>query len=63
MPVIILREDYEVWLDREFQYPVRLKALLEAVPGQAMEIYEVDLRVNNPANDSAEVVRPIHELD
>ncbi len=59
MPVIILNEDYDLWLDKEIQEPDRLKPLLEPVPSQAMEIFEVDLKVNNPANDSEEVIIPI----
>ena len=59
MPVIILDKDYDLWLDKDIQDPDRLKPLLEPVPGQTMEIYEVDLKVNSPANDSAEVVRQV----
>ncbi len=59
MPVIILKEDYDLWLDKKIQEPDKLQPLLEPIPSEAMEIYEVNLKVNNPANDSEEVIHPI----
>jgi putative SOS response-associated peptidase YedK len=58
MPVILHREDEDVWLDKGAD-PARLMSLLTAYPASAMETYPVTRAVSNPANEGAEMVQPI----
>jgi putative SOS response-associated peptidase YedK len=57
MPVILRRDDEDIWLDKETD-PARLLALLRAYPADEMEAYPVSRAVNNPANEGAELMRP-----
>lgn len=59
MPVILQRQDYELWLDPEMQQPERLQALLRPYSADAMTHYAVSARVNNPKNNSADCVQPL----
>ncbi len=58
MPVIIARDNFGLWLDRSVQKPEALQSLLEPLASQELEIYQVGLAVNNPRNDSEEVIHP-----
>jgi putative SOS response-associated peptidase YedK len=55
MPVILRRDDEDVWLDKETD-PARLLSLLRAYPADEMEAYTVSRAVNNPANEGAELM-------
>ena len=59
MPVVITEDNYDLWLDRNLQDPDSLRHLLEPIPGQRLKIYKVGLEVNNPANDSEEIIKPV----
>ena len=59
MPVIISKDEYDLWLDRNTLDPESLKHLLEPISDHCLEIYKVGLEVNNPANDTEEVVKPV----
>jgi putative SOS response-associated peptidase YedK len=58
MPVILHPEDYDMWLDPDFDEREPLTSLLKPFPAEAMEAYPVSRRVNNPANNDAGVVEP-----
>ena len=57
MPVILRREDEQVWLDKQAE-PARLRALMTPYPTHLMEAFPVSRAVNNPANESAELLDP-----
>ena len=57
MPVILAPEDFGLWLDPGAPAEAAL-ALLRSYPGEAMAAYPVSRRVNNVANDDAEVIAP-----
>ena len=58
MPVILHPEDYEMWLDPNFEEKEPLIALLKPYPDEAMEAYSVSRRVNRPANDEPGCIEP-----
>ena len=61
MPVVLERPDYERWLSR--QTPDRdLAALLRPLPSSKMTAWPVTPKVNSPANDSPECVKPLKNL-
>jgi len=58
MPVILQRDDEDTWLSKNAD-PEQLRALLAPYPADAMEAYTVSRAVNNPANESAELMQPV----
>ena len=58
MPVILHPEDYEIWLDPDFDEREPLTTLLKPFPAEAMEAYPVSRKVNRPANNDPEVIEP-----
>jgi putative SOS response-associated peptidase YedK len=58
MPVILRREDEQVWLDKEAD-SAQLLALLQAYPADKMVAYPVSRAVNSPANEGAELMQPL----
>ena len=58
MPVILHPEDYEMWLDPDFDEREPLTTLLKPFPAEAMEAYPVSRKVNKPANNDPEVIEP-----
>lgn len=57
MPVILRREDEDVWLDTDAG-PAQLRSLLAPYPADEMEAFTVSRAVNSPANESAELLQP-----
>jgi putative SOS response-associated peptidase YedK len=57
MPVILSREDEEVWLDPALNETERLLSLLRPYPDEKIGAYRVGRGVNSPANDRAELIR------
>jgi putative SOS response-associated peptidase YedK len=57
MPVILKHEDEDVWLDKAAD-TTRLLSLLVPYPVEEMEAYRVSRAVNNPRNDSEELIQP-----
>ncbi len=57
MPVILSREDEEVWLDPGMNETERLLSLLRPYPDTLISAYRVGRGVNSPANDQAELIR------
>jgi putative SOS response-associated peptidase YedK len=63
MPVILNREDYDLWLDEKVQETGRLQTLLKPYPAEEMVIYPVSTRVNKPANDDPDCIAPVEASD
>ncbi len=57
MPVILSREDEQLWLDPGMNETERLLSLLRPYPDTQISAYRVGRGVNNPANDRAELIR------
>ncbi|MGO9403090.1 MAG: SOS response-associated peptidase [Terriglobales bacterium] len=51
MPVILKRDDYDLWLDPGFKKVEDLRDLLQPFPAEAMHHYRVSTRVNSVNND------------
>ncbi len=51
MPVILRRDDYDLWLDPGFKKVEDLRDLLQPFPAEAMHHYRVSTRVNSVNND------------
>jgi putative SOS response-associated peptidase YedK len=58
MPVLLRREDEDVWLDKAVQDVESLLALLRPYPADEMEAYPVSKAVNNPANAYEALTQP-----
>ncbi len=58
MPVILHPEDYEMWLDPDFDEREPLTTLLKPFPAEAMETYMVSRRVNKPSNNEPGILEP-----
>ena len=56
MPVIILPEQYGLWLDPRCQDTEKLAKLLRPFPAEGMLAYRVSSLVNNPKNDVRQCV-------
>lgn len=59
MPVIIKKEDEDMWLDPDNKDFERLFNLLKPYPESEMKMHIVDKRVNNPRNDDGDLVKEI----
>lgn len=61
MPVVLERSDEETWI--ESSDIGELSAILDPYEDEGMRAYEILKRVNNPANDSADVILPVEASD
>jgi putative SOS response-associated peptidase YedK len=59
MPVILPSASYSLWLDPHLRDIEPLQALLRPYAAEEMVAYPVSTRVNNPANDSADLIAPL----
>ncbi len=59
MPVILDRAAYERWLDQEVESAEPLADIMGSASDDLLEAYPVSSRVNSPAHDDAECVRPL----
>jgi len=59
MPVILDRDNYDLWLDPAMQNVAAISELLKPCDGRLMRCYPVSSRVNHVANDDAECSRPV----
>jgi putative SOS response-associated peptidase YedK len=57
MPVVLPPKAEELWLDPKAELPA-LNQLLQPYPASQMEAYMVSRAVNDPSNDSPELIRP-----
>jgi putative SOS response-associated peptidase YedK len=58
MPVILPPDDYDMWLDPDFDEKEPLTSLLKPYSSDKMEAYIVSRRVNKPSNNEPSVVEP-----
>lgn len=56
MPVILLRESYDKWLDPELKDSKRPQELLKPYPAAIMQAYPVSTRFNAPRSDNVELL-------
>ena len=59
MPVILYPEDYEMWLDPDFDEKEALTTLLKPYPASEMEAYPVSRKVNRPSNNAPECIESV----
>jgi putative SOS response-associated peptidase YedK len=59
MPVILHPEDYELWLDPDFEEKEPLTTLLKPYPAEAMEAYPVSRSVNSPSNNEPSCIESV----
>ena len=59
MPVIILKDKEDLWLDPKTTEKEKLLPLLTPYPSDEMEFYRVSPVMNKPEHDVPEVIRPI----
>ena len=60
MPVILHREQEDLWLDHDVREPDVLREVLIPYNPGAMKAYEVSTLVNSPANDGPELSVPMN---
>jgi putative SOS response-associated peptidase YedK len=58
MPIILNPENESAWLDATLTDPGALLSLLVPYPADLMEVYAVSRKVNSPAADDPECIRP-----
>jgi putative SOS response-associated peptidase YedK len=56
MPVILSPDDYDLWIEPEFQDQDKLLSMLKPYPAEDMEAYPVGTFVNNPMNETEECI-------
>jgi putative SOS response-associated peptidase YedK len=59
MPVIVKREDYDLWLDPGMTDPEGVADLLKPLDARLMKKFPVSARVGNADNDDAEIIQEI----
>jgi putative SOS response-associated peptidase YedK len=59
MPVILGKDDYDVWLDPGMQNVAAVSEMLRPYDAKSMRSYPVSTRINHVANDDTECSRPI----
>ena len=59
MPVIVGRDDYDLWLDPGIKDPSRVAQCLGPFDANLMKKYAVSVRVNRPDNDDEECARQV----
>ncbi len=59
MPVILCKDDYEVWLDPGMQDVAAVSELLKPYDSKFMRSYPVSTRINHVANDDEDCSRPV----
>jgi putative SOS response-associated peptidase YedK len=61
MPVVVLPEDFDRWLDAEDNPPDKIADLLHPAPEDYFEAFPISTRVNSVANDDADIQTPLAE--
>jgi putative SOS response-associated peptidase YedK len=59
MPVILEREDFDLWLDNDDTDPQDAAALMRPADDDVLEAFEIAPLVNKVANDGPEVQMPV----
>jgi putative SOS response-associated peptidase YedK len=63
MPVIIPKDSEDLWLDPQVQDSEVVLNLLKPYPAEEMEAYPISKRVNSPANNSPDCIKPVSRED
>jgi len=61
MPVVVMPEDFDRWLDADANPPADVAGLLRPAPEDYFEAFPISTRVNSVANDDAEIQAPLAE--
>jgi putative SOS response-associated peptidase YedK len=61
MPVILRREDYDLWLDPVVDKPKLLNSLLKPYPPDKMIVYRVGAKVNKATYEAPDCIEPLKE--
>jgi len=59
MPVILRKDDYDVWLDPGMQNVAAISELLKPFDARLMRCFPISTRINHVANDDAECSAPV----
>jgi putative SOS response-associated peptidase YedK len=59
MPCIVKPEDYDEWLDNSHYEIVVLKNILQPIPGNDLETWQVSRDVNSPKNDRESLIEKV----
>jgi putative SOS response-associated peptidase YedK len=59
MPVILRKDDYDVWLDPGMQNVAAVSEMLKPYDAKSMRSYPVSTRINHVANDDEECSLPV----
>ncbi|MFW5691366.1 MAG: SOS response-associated peptidase [Chloroflexota bacterium] len=59
MPVILRRDDYDMWLSPDDLPPDALTPLLRPYDADSMDAYPVSTQVNSPRNDAPDLIEPL----
>jgi putative SOS response-associated peptidase YedK len=62
MPVILGKDDYDVWLDPGMQNVAAVSEMLKPYDAKSMRSYPVSTRINYVANDDEECSRPVEPV-
>ncbi|MEM9940240.1 MAG: SOS response-associated peptidase [Planctomycetota bacterium] len=63
MPVIVSRDDYEFWLDSQFDDRPKLQRMFRPCEPNELRVFLVDRMVNKVGNDSPQCIQPIRQQD
>ncbi|MDG5767513.1 SOS response-associated peptidase [Balneolales bacterium ANBcel1] len=58
MPVLLRKENYDIWLDPAISEPEALEPLMQPYPVDEMSAFRVSTRANNTANNGPELIQP-----
>lgn len=61
MPVILHPDNYQAWLDPDYQDNAVLTAMLKPCPSRWINAYPVSTHVNKPQNDDEACIAPLSE--
>ena len=59
MPVVLDEQVWDTWLDPTTDDVGALESMLVPAPDEWFEVYPVSTRVNAPANNDADLVKPV----
>ncbi len=59
MPVIVRKQDYNLWLDPQATDTSKVSHVLRPYDGREMAAYPVSTKVNNVKNDGPDLIKPI----
>lgn len=63
MPVILDRENYDLWLDPGMTNVAEVSELLKPYDARSMRAYPVSTRINRVANDDEECARSVEIVE